>query len=497
MYNCTCIVHRIYNVHIHVYAIHLHFTLTSFVYCFQEVLLTLPDIPGSISQDDRESDHLYVSSDHETKQQLEKETESDHPSTSSHLQTQKVDKGDTSLEFSEKAKLVAEKLELETQHMALKEENDVLKNKVENFTIQNKDLSLELSQTKNELQYTKESMEKEKQDALNALSLVETEKVALVTKLQLDLQTAEAVKIELQNDKEYWLRSQSSEEVELKEKLASVQGELAIATATKADIEKQYIRVQAQYEEQQKRVNQLQTELSTAQEEMKLRDITIGELNGRIKERTETRNIQLQGDKISLKEKEEEIDRLQHKNQALKEDKKKKDEKLADYEEMKKDFERISKELEEKANEIDNHATELVVVKEQTERKCKEVFEKDKMEFQRKLHQEQDEMNDIATERIANLERDLEQKEEIITRQVLELERKEQLQGSHFRYEGEEGEQFHVSKSSNPIRDVQYRYTIVLCIAAKNITIYIYIYIIAQILGNMTSWIQRYHESEG
>ena len=468
------------------------------MYCFQEVFLILPEIPGGISQDDTESDHL--SSDHEMKQQLEKEKESYHPSTSSHLQTQKVDKGDTSLEFSlvnEKAKLVAEKLELETQHMALKEENDVLKNKVENFTIQNKDLSLELSQTKNELQYTKESMEKEKQDALNALSLVETEKVALVTKLQLDLQTAEAVKIELQNDKEYWLRSQSSKEVQLKEKLASVQGELAIATATKADIEKQYIRVQAQYEEQQKRVDQLQTDLSTAQEGMKLRDITIGELNGRIKERTETTNIQLQGDKISLKEKEEEIDLLQHKNQVLKEDMKKKDEKLADYEEMKKDFERISKELEEKANEIDNHATELVVVKEQTERKCKEVFEKDKMEFQRKLHQEQDEMNDIATERIANLERDLEQKEEIITRQVLELERKEQMQGSHFRYEGEEGEQFHVSKSSNPIRDVQYRYRIVLCIAAKNITIYIYIYIIAQILGNITSWIQHYHESEG
>ena len=445
------------------------------MYCFQEVFLILPEIPGGISQDDTESDHL--SSDHEMKQQLEKEKESDHPSTSSHLQTQKVDKGDTSLEFSlvnEKAKLVAEKLELETQHMALKEDNDMLKNKVENFTKQNKDLSLELSQTKNELQYTKESMEKEKQDALNALSLVETEKATLVTKLQLDLQTAEAVKIELQNDKEYWSRSQSFKEEELKEKLASVQKELTKATATKAAIQKEYIRVHAQYEEQQKSVDRLKTELSTAQEGMKLRDITIGELNGRIKERTETRNIQLQKDKISLKEKEEEIQHLQHKNQVLKEDMKKRDEELlnaiTDYEEMKKDFERISKELEEKANEIDNHATELVVVKEQTEESCKEGFEKDKMEFQRKLHQEQDEINDIATECIAKLERDLKQKEEIITRQSQELERKEQMQGSHF--EGEEGVHLHVSKSSNPIRDVQYRYRIVLCIAAKNITIY-------------------------
>ena len=134
------------------------------------------------------------------KQQLEKEKKSDHPSTGVHLQTQ-VDKGNTSLEFSlvnEKAKFVAEKLELETQQIALKEEIDVLNNKVENFMKRNEDLHLELSQSKNELQYTKESMEKEKKDALNALALVETEKATLVMKLQLDLQMAEAVKRELQ-----------------------------------------------------------------------------------------------------------------------------------------------------------------------------------------------------------------------------------------------------------------------------------------------------------
>ena len=347
-----------------------NFTLTSFVYCFQEVFLTLPDIPGGISQDDTESDHLYVSSDHETKQQLEKDKENDHPSTGAQIQ---VDKEDTGLEFSlvnEKAKLVSEKLEL-------------------------------------------------------------------VTKLQLDLQTAEAVKIELQNDKEYWSRSQSSKEVELKEKLASVHGELAIATATKAAIEKQYIRVHAQYEEQQKRVDQLQTDLSIAQEGMKQRDITIGELNGRIKERTETTNIQLQGDKISLKKKEEEIQHLQHKNQVLIECMTKKDEELlnvkADFEKMREDFKRISKELQEKAKEIDNHATALVAVKEQTEKRCIEDFEKHKIEFERliqKLNQEQDEINDATTTRIKKLESDLEQKEEIITQYFQELKQKEQLQSS-------------------------------------------------------------------
>ena len=422
--------------------IQLQFYTYIFLYCFQEVFLTLPDIPGSVSQDDTESHHLHV--------HVSSEKESHHPSTftGAHLQTQEVDKGDTSLEFSlvkEKANLVAEKLELETRQIALKEENNVLKNKVENFAEQNEDLRLELSQTKNELQYTKESMEKEKKDALNALSLVETEKATLVTKLQLDLQSAEAVKKELQTDKEYWLRSQSAKEEELKLKLASAHEELSAAIVTKTAIEKQFIRVQAQYEEQQKRVDQLQTDLSTAQEGMKQRDITIGELNGRIKERTETRNNQLKGDQISFKKKEEEIQRLQHENQVLKEDMKKKDEKHLN---VMAEFERISKELQEKTNEIDKHATNLVVVKEQTERKCKEDFEKDKLEFQRKLHQEQDEINDIATERIANLERDLEQKEEIITRQVQELERKEQMQCNHFRHEGEEGvniEQLHVS----------------------------------------------------
>ena len=131
--------------------------------------------------------------------------------------------------------------------------------------------------------------------------------------------------------------------MELQTKLASVQDELTKATTTKVATEKQFIRVQGQYDEQQKRVDQLQKELSTAQEEMKLRDITIGELNGRIKERTETRNIQLKGDQITLKEKEEEIKSLQHKNQVLKEDMEKKDEELlnvmADFEKMRKDFE--------------------------------------------------------------------------------------------------------------------------------------------------------------
>ena len=413
------------------------------MYCFQEVFLTLPDIPGGVSRDDTESHHL--SSDHEMKQQFEKEIESDHPFTGVHLQTQEVDKGDTSLEFSlvnENAKLVVEKLELETQQIALKEEIDVLNHKVENFTKQNEDLSLELSQTKNELQYTKESMEKEKKDAL---SLVETEKATLVAKLERDLQTAEAVKRELQNDKEYWSRSQPSKERELQAKLASVQDELTTATAIKVAIEKQFIRVQAQYEEQQKRVDQLQTDLSTAQEGMKLRDITIGELNGRIKERTETTNIQLKGDQITLKEKEEEIDGLQHKNQVLKEDMKKRDEELlnvnADLEKMRKDLERISKELQEKAKEIDNHATDLVAVVERTEKRCKEDFEKDKMEFERliqKLNQEQDEINDATTARITKLESDLEQKEKIITQYFQELKQKEQLQSSLSRLDGED-----------------------------------------------------------
>ena len=387
---CTYIYIYIYN-----------FTHSSFVYCFQEEFLTLPDVAGAVSLDETESYPVY--SDREMKKQLEKER--DHPSTSTmlevHLQNQEVDKGDTSFEFrlvNEKANLVAEKLELETQQIALKEEIDVLNNKVENVTKQNEDLSLELSQTKNELQYTKESLEREKKDALNALSLVETEKATLVAKLQLDLLTAEAVKRELQNDKEYWSRSQSSKEVELKAKLASVQDELTAATANKVAIEKQYIRVHGRYEELQKRVDQLQTELSTAQEGMKVRDITIGELNGRIKERTETRNIQLKGDQISLKEKVEEIDGLQHKNQVLKEDMKKKDEELlnlmADFEKMRKDF------------------------------------EKDKMEFERliqKLNQEQDEINDATTTRIKKLESDLEQKEQIITQYFQELKQKEQL----------------------------------------------------------------------
>ena len=408
------------------------------MYCFQEEFLINVDLPGVVSLDETEFHPVY--SDHDMKKQLEKER--DHPSTSTmlevDLQNQKVDEGDLCLEFSlvnEKAKLVAEKLELETRQIALKEEIDVLNNKVENFMIQNEDLSLELSQTKNELQYTKESMEKEKRDALNALSLVETEKATLVTKLQLDLQTAEAVKIELQYEKEYWLRSQSSKEVELQMKLVSVQDELTIATATNRAIEKQFIRVQGQYEEQQKSVDQLQTDLSTAQEEMKQRDITIGELNWRIKERTETRNIQLQGDKISLKEK---IDHLQHKNQVLKEDMKKKDEELlnliANFEKMREDFERISQELQEKTKEIDNHANDLVAVKERTEKRCKEENER----LIQKLNQEQDEINDATTTHIKKLESDLEQKEEIITQYFQELKQKEQLQSSLSRHDGKD-----------------------------------------------------------
>ena len=417
-------------------------------------------MPAAVSLDETESRPVY--SDHEMKKQLEKVR--DHPSISTmlevHLQNQEMNKGDLCLEFSlvnEKAMLVAEKLELETQQIALKEEIDVLSSRVQNFIKQYDDLLLELSQTKNELQYTKEMMEKEKKNALNALSLVETEKATLVTKLQLDLQTAEAVKRELQNDREYWSRSQSSKEVELQTKLASIQEELTTATAIKVAIEKQYIRVQCQYEEQQKRVDQLQTDLSTAHDGIKLRDITIGELNRRIKERTKTTNIQLKGDQISLKEKEEEIENLQHKNQVLKEDMKKRDGELlnamADFQKMRKDFERISWELQEKAKEIDNHATDLVIVKEQTEGKCKEDFEKDKMEFQRKLHQEQDEINDIVTEHIAKLERELEQKEEIIIRQVQELERKEQFQCSHT-HEGVNIEQLNSQMKSDSLENV-------------------------------------------
>ena len=189
------------------------------MYYFQEVFITLPVIPGGLSRDDTESHHL--SSDHEMKQQLEKEKERDHPSTGAHPQIQEVDKGDNSLEFSlvnEKAKLVAEKLELETQQIAL-------------------------------------------------------------------------------NDKEYW--SQSSKEVELKAKLASVQEELTMARASKVAIEKQFIRVQAQYEEQQKRIQQVEKELATAHEEMRFKDRTIGELNGRIKEKNEASNLQLKGDTVS------------------------------------------------------------------------------------------------------------------------------------------------------------------------------------------------------
>ena len=130
-------------------------------------------------------------------------------------------------------------------------------------------------------------MEKERKDASNAL---------------------QQARNEVQNAKEYWSKCQSSKEIELKEKYLNSQEELSkkerIATVSKLAIEKQFIRVQAQYEEQQKRVQQVEKELATAHEEMRFKDRTIGELNGRIKEKNETSN-QLKGDTVTLKEKDD------------------------------------------------------------------------------------------------------------------------------------------------------------------------------------------------
>ena len=339
---------------------------------------------------------------------------------------------------------------------------------------QKEDLTVELSCTKKELQQTKENMANQKKDASNVLSAVKTKHA----KLELDIQTVEAAKRELQKDKEYWcskemeLKEKLQQEwtkadketttsnvtmekqfihlqdhydeqqkrieqlqtelstaqdhsetqqivlkeenhmlqnrvenltkqkddvslklsdakkellqlkLELKEKLASVQQQWTKAerevASSKLAVEKQFIRVQAQYDEQQKTVENLETELAIAQEEMKLRDITIGELNERIKETKTAANIQLQKHQISLKEKDECIQSLQLKEQELNEESKKKNEELlirkAEIDRTCNEFDRITKELQKKEEENLKLAICVANTKEQTEKIWKEDF---------------------------------------------------------------------------------------------------------------------------
>ena len=293
-------------------------------------------------------------------------------------------------------------------------------------------LSLELIETKKELQYTKEIMEKERKDALNALSMLEAENATRVAQLQLDVQQA---RNEVQNAEEYWSKCQSSKEIESKERFFELAKKETETAASKRAIEKQFIRVQAQYDEQQKRILQLEKELATAHEEMRFKDRTIGELNGRIKEKNEASN-QLKGDTVTLKEKDEKIKSLQRTRQLLNEQNKKKDEELfnmkAEFDQMRAEFDGIKRKLQEKEEENEKLATDVVNIAEQTEQRFREQFEK---ELQEKINQEQ--VKD-ATVQIENLEK---QKEEIITQHRLELQQKEdaieQLQIHLLKYEDE------------------------------------------------------------
>ena len=318
----------------------------------------------------------------------------------------------------------------ETQQIVLKEENYMLQNRVENLTKQKDDVSLELSDTKKELLHVKEDMEKQKKDALY---VVKTENAKLVAKLELDVQTAEAAKRELQKDKEHLAKSQFSKEMELIEKIASVQQEWSIAekevTASKIALEKQFIHVQAQYDEQEKRVEKLQTEVAALREEMELRNRTIGELNERIKDMTTAANIQLEENQVSMKEKEECIQSLQLRKQELNEENNRKDRehliRKAEFDQLKNVFDRITKELQEKEAENLKLAIDTVDIKEQTEKIWKEDFERKKTEFEEKLNQDQHEVNNAAVVRIEELQSDLKQKEEIIAQYELQLKQKE------------------------------------------------------------------------
>ena len=416
------------------------------------------------------------------------------------------------------------------QCIGLRKQLVVLENTVNNMKKQKEDLSVELSCTKKELQQSKENMVNQKKDASNVLSAVKTKHAKLVAKLELDIQTVEAAKRELKKDKEYWC----SKEMELKEKLASIQQELTKeATTSNLTMEQQFIHLQDQYDEQQKRIEQLQTELSTAQdhsetqqivlkeenhmlqnrvenltkqkddvslelsdtkkellqlklelkeklasvqqqwtkaerevassklavetqfirvqaqfdeqqktvekldtelaiaqEEMKLKDITIGALNERIKNTKTAANIQLQKHQISLKEKDECIQSLQLKEQELNEENKKKDEKLlirkAEIDRKCNEFDRITRELQEKKEENLKLAIRVANVKEQTEKIWKEDFERKRMELEEKLNQEQLEVNNAAVVRIEKLQSDMKQKQEIIAQYELQLKQKEE-----------------------------------------------------------------------
>ena len=357
---------------------------------------------------------------------------------STHLQ---VSEGNTSREFSllaEKTKLEYEKLDLETERNDFRQEHDELQNTVENLKKEKSEIILELNNIKKELQQTKENMEKQKKDASNALSILEAENATRVAQLELDIQEA---KNEVRNTEEYWSKPQTSKEIELKEKYLNSQEEWTKkereATASKLAIEKQFIRVQTQYEEQQKRIQQLEKELATAHEEMRFKDRTIGELNGRIKEKNEASN-QLKGDTVTLKEKDEKIKSLQHTRQLLNEQNTKKDEDLfnmkAEFDKMRTEFDGIKRKLQEKEEENEKLVTDVVNIAEKTEQQCREQFEK---EFQETINQEQDKVND-ATVKIENLEK---QKEEIITQHRLELQQKEdaieELQIHLLKYEDE------------------------------------------------------------
>ena len=386
----------------------------SSIFCFQETFQHT-HIPGGLSVD-------------ETTQSMQ----------ITHLQ---VSEGSTSREFSllaEKTKLEYEKLDLETERNDFRQERDDLQNAVENLKKENNEVILELSITKKELQQTKENMEKQKKDASNALSKLEAENATHVAQLELDVLKA---KNEVKNTEEYWSKSQSSKEIELKETFLNFQEELTKkereATLSKLAVERQFIRVQSQYDEQQKRIQQLEQEIAIAHEEMRLKDRTIGELNGRIKEKNEALN-QLKGDRVTLKEKNEMIKFLQHTRQLLNEQNKKKEVDLfnirAEFDQMRAEFDVIKRKLQEKEEENEKLFTDVMNIAEITEQQCREQFEK---EFQEKINQEQNEGND-ATVKIENLEK---QKEEIITQHRLELQQKEdaieQLQIHLLKYEDE------------------------------------------------------------
>ena len=425
-------------------------------------------------------------------------------------QLTKLKERNASLEFNLSAKKSIFDTQL-AQCIGLRKELVVLENTVKNLKKQKEDVSMELSCTKKELQQTKENMVNQKKDASNVLSAVKTKHAKLVAKLELDIQTVEAAKRELEKDKEYWcskemelkeklqqewtkadkeattsnvtmvkqfihLQDQYDEQqkrieqlqtelstaqdhsetqqivlkeenhmlqnrvenltkqkddvslelsdtkkelLQLKEKLASVQQQWTKAerevASSKLAVEKQFIRVQAQYDEQQKTVETSETELAIAQEEMKLRDITIGELNEKIKETKTAANIQLQKHQISLKEKDECIQSLQLKEQELNKESKKKDEELlirkAEIDRTCNEFDRITKELLKKEEENLKLAIRVADAKEQTEKIWKEDFERKRMEFEEKLNQEQHEVNNAAVVRIEQLQSDLKQKE--------------------------------------------------------------------------------------